>query len=78
MDQKKLKKGVWSVGGVALLAVASALCVKGMKAVDRQLKARREAEALAAAEAELFEDAAERVSAEDCAEEAAEEKEITQ
>ena len=75
MDQKKMKKGAWAAGGVALLAVASALCVKGMKAVDRRMKAEKEADALAAAEAELFDETAEIASAEDGLEEAAEEKE---
>lgn len=78
MDQKKMKKGAWAAGGVALLAVASALCVKGMKVVDQRLKAKKEADALAAAEAELFEETVETASAEDCVEEAAEEKEITE
>ena len=56
MDKKNLKKGAWAAGGVALLAVASALCVKGMKAVDKHLKAKKEAAELKADEAELFED----------------------
>ena len=59
MDKKDLKKGAWAAGGVALLAVASALCVKGLKLVDRKLKAKKEAEEIAAAEAELFEETAE-------------------
>lgn len=56
MDKKNLKKGAWAAGGVALLAVASALCVKGMKAVDKHLKAKKEATELEAEEAGLFED----------------------
>jgi len=43
MDKSKLKKGAWAAGGVALLAAVSALCVKGMKMVDKKLKARKEA-----------------------------------
>ena len=78
MERKNLKKGVWAAGGAVLLAVTSALCVKGMKAVDRRLKAKKEADALAAAEAELFEETVETVSAEACVEETAEEKEITE
>ena len=78
MDRKNLKKVAWAAGGVALLAVASALCVKGMKAVDRRLKAKKEAEAMTAAEDELFEETVEAVSAEDCMEESAGEKEITE
>lgn len=77
MDQRKLKKGAWAAGGVALLAVASALCVKGMKAVDKRLKAKKEAEAVEAAETELFEETVETVPAEESVEEAAEENEIT-
>jgi len=72
MDKKNLKKGAWAAGGVALLAVASALCVKGMKAVDKRLKARKEADAVEAAEAELFEDAAETESVEEVVESAVE------
>lgn len=49
MDREKLKKGAWTVGGAALLAGASAACVKGMRAVDRHL---RDAEAMKAAEAD--------------------------
>ena len=56
MDRKDLKKGAWAAGGVALLAVASALCVKGMKVVGERLKAKQEAQATAFDEAELFED----------------------
>lgn len=44
MDKSKLKKGAWAAGGIALLAAVSALCVKGMKAVDKKLKARKEAQ----------------------------------
>lgn len=75
MDQRKLKKGAWAAGAVALLATASALCVKGMKAVDQRLKAKREA--VEAAETELFEETVETVPAEESVEEAAEENEIT-
>ena len=56
MGKKNLAKGAWAAGGVALLAVASALCVKGMKAAGERLKAKKEAEAAAFDEAELFED----------------------
>ena len=55
MEKKNLKKGALAAGGVALLAVASALCVKGMKVVDQRLKAKK-AEAVGFDEAELFED----------------------
>ena len=65
MDKKYLKKGAWTAGGVALLAVASALCVKGMQAVDKRLKAKKEADAVEAAEADLFEDIAETESVEE-------------
>lgn len=58
MDKKYLKKGAWAAGGVALLAVTSALCVKGLQAVEKRLKAKKEAATAEAAEAELFEDAA--------------------
>jgi hypothetical protein len=71
MDKKKLKKGAWAAGGVAVLAVASALCVKGMKAVDQRLKAKKAAAEAETDEAELFEDAVEEVEA--AAEEVAEE-----
>lgn len=71
MDKKKLKKGAWAAGGVAVLAVASALCVKGMKAVDQRLKAKKAAAEAETDEAELFEDAVEEV--ETAAEEVAEE-----
>ena len=76
MDQRKLKKGAWAAGTVALLAVASALCVKGMKAVDQRLKAKKGA--VEAAEAELFEETVETAPAEEPVEEAAEENEITE
>ena len=56
MEKKNLKKGALAAGGVALLAVASALCVKGMKVVGERLKAKQEAQAAAFDEAELFED----------------------
>ena len=76
MDKKNLKKGAWAAGGVALLAVASALCVKGMKVVDKRLKAKKEAAELEAEEAELFEDSvvveaehAEEISTDEAAEE---------
>ena len=71
MDKKKLKKGAWAAGGVAVLAVASVLCVKGMKAVDQRLKAKKAAAEAETDEAELFEDAVEEVEA--AAEEVAEE-----
>jgi hypothetical protein len=71
MDKKRLKKGAWAAGGVAVLAVASALCVKGMKAVDQRLKAKKAAAEAETDEAELFEDAVEEVEA--AAEEVAEE-----
>lgn len=77
MKKENLKKGAWAAGGVALLAVASALCVKGMKAVDQRLKAKKEAEEAAFDEAELFEDSleieAEEFEAEELAEEVVEE-----
>lgn len=77
MKKENLKKGAWAAGGVALLAVASALCVKGMKAVDQRLKAKKEAEEAAFDEAELFEDSfeveAEEVEAEEVVEEFVEE-----
>ena len=41
MDRKDLKKGAWAAGGMALLAVASAVCVRGMTAVDQRLKAKK-------------------------------------
>jgi hypothetical protein len=63
MDKKKLKKGAWAAGGVAVLAVASALCVKGMKAVDQRLKAKKAAAEMEMDEAELFEDVVEEVEA---------------
>jgi hypothetical protein len=71
MDKKKMKKGAWAAGGVAVLAVASALCVKGMKAVDQRLKAKKAAAEMEMDEAELFEDVVE--EAEHAAEEAVEE-----
>ena len=77
MKKENLKKGAWAAGGVALLAVASALCVKGMKAVDQRLKAKKEAEEAAFDEAELFEDSleieAEEFEAEELAEKVVEE-----
>lgn len=76
MDQRKLKKGAWAAGTVALLAVASALCVKGMKAVDQRLKDKKEA--VEAAEAGLFEETVETAPAEESVKEAAEENEITE
>jgi hypothetical protein len=63
MDKKKLKKGAWAAGGVAVLAVASALCVKGMKAVDQRLKAKKAAAEMEMDETELFEDVVEEVEA---------------
>ena len=76
MKKENPKKGAWAAGGVALLAVASALCVKGMKAVDQRLKAKKEAEE-AFDEAELFEDSfeveTEEVEAEEVVEEFVEE-----
>ena len=71
MDKKNLKKGAWAAGGVAVLAVASALCVKGMKAVDQRLKAKKAAAEMEMDETELFEDVVEEVEA--AAEEVAEE-----
>jgi hypothetical protein len=71
MDKKKMKKGAWAAGGVAVLAVASALCVKGMKAVDQRLKAKKAAAEMEMDEAELFEDVVE--EDEPAAEEAVEE-----
>lgn len=71
MDKKNLKKGAWAAGGVAVLAVASALCVKGMKAVDQRLKAKKAAAEMEMDETELFEDVVE--EAESAAEEAVEE-----
>lgn len=53
MDRKKLIKGAWAAGGAALLVGSSAACVKGMRAVDRHLRDKRDAEAMKAAEAEL-------------------------
>lgn len=73
MEKKNLKKGVWAAGGVALLAVASALCIKGMKIVDQRMKAKKEAEDAAFDEAELFEDVVETEAAEEAAEEFVEE-----
>ena len=77
MKKENLKKGAWAAGGVALLAVASALCVKGMKVVDQRLKAKKEAEEASFDEAELFEDSleieAEEFEAEELAEEVVEE-----
>jgi hypothetical protein len=58
MKKEHLRKGAWAAGGVALLAVASALCVKGMKVVGERLKAKQEAQTAAFDEAELFEDEA--------------------
>jgi hypothetical protein len=63
MDKKNLKKGAWAAGGVAVLAVASALCVKGMKAVDQRLKAKKAAAEMEMDETELFEDVVEEVEA---------------
>ena len=80
MDQKKLKKGAWAAGGVALLVVTSALCVKGLKIVNRKLKAKKEAEEIEAAETELFEETAETEAAEEAVavEETAEETEVVE
>ena len=69
MEKKYLKRGAWAAGGAALLAAVSVLCVKGMKAVDKRLKEKQEAEAVRAAEAELFEDAIVTETAEEVAEE---------
>ena len=66
MDKKNLKKGAWAAGGVALLAVTSALCVKGLKIVNQKLKAKKEAKDID--EAELFEEAAETQAAEETVE----------
>ena len=63
MDKKNLKKGAWAAGGVAVLAVASALCVKGMKAVDQRLKAKKAAAEMETDETELFDDVVEEVGA---------------
>ena len=63
MNKKNLKKGAWAAGGVAVLAVASALCVKGMKAVDQRLKAKKAAAEMEMDETELFEDVVEEVEA---------------
>ena len=63
MHKKNLKKGAWAAGGVAVLAVASALCVKGMKAVDQRLKAKKAAAEMETDETELFEDVVEEVEA---------------
>ena len=63
MDKKNLKKGAWAAGGVAVLAVASALCVKGMKVVDQRLKAKKAAAEMEMDETELFEDVVEEVEA---------------
>ena len=63
MDKKNLKKGAWAAGGVAVLAVASALCVKGMKVVDQRLKAKKAAAEMETDETELFEDVVEEVEA---------------
>jgi hypothetical protein len=71
MEKKNLKKGALAAGGVALLAVASALCVKGMKAVDQRLKAKKEAETVGFDETELFEDVIEVKPAEEVVEEVA-------
>ena len=71
MSKKNLKKGAWAAAGVAVLAVTSALCVKGMKAVDQRLKDKKAAAEMEMDEAELFADLVE--EAEPAAEEAAEE-----
>lgn len=71
MEKKNLKKGALAAGGVALLAVASALCVKGMKAVDQRLKAKKGAETVGFDETELFEDVIEVKPAEEVVEEVA-------
>ena len=63
MNKKNLKKGAWAAGGVAVLAVASALCVKGMKVVDQRLKAKKVAAEMEMDETELFEDVVEEVEA---------------
>ena len=63
MDKKKLKKGAWAAGGIALLAAVSALSIKGLKAVDKKLKAKREAQ-------EFDEDTFEMVDVEEAVEEA--------
>ena len=68
MDQKKLKKGAWAAGGVALLAVTSALCVKGLKVVNQKLKAKKKAKDIEETEAELFDDVAETEAAEETVE----------
>ena len=63
MDKKKLKKGAWAAGGIALLAAVSALSIKGLKAVDKKLKAKREAQ-------EFDEDTFEMADVEEAVEEA--------
>ena len=63
MNKKNLKKGAWAAGGVAVLAVASALCVKGMKVVDQRLKAKKATAEMEMDETELFEDVVEEVEA---------------
>lgn len=75
MEKKTLKKGAMAAGGVALLAVVSTLCVKGMQAVDKRLKAKKEAEAVEAAE--LFEETVAVEPAEETGEET-EQQEITE
>lgn len=72
MEKKNLKKGAWAAGGVALLAAASVLCVKGLKAVEKRMNAKKEAEAEAFDEAELFEDPIEVEPVEEVVEEAVE------
>ena len=67
VDKKKLKKGAAVAGGVALLAAFSAVCVKGLQAVDKKLKAKREAQEF---DEETFEVAEEAVAEEPAAEEA--------
>lgn len=66
MDKKTLKKGALVAGGVALLAAFSAVCVKGLQAVDKKLKAKREVQEF---DEETFEMAADAVEEEPVEEE---------
>ena len=84
MEKKNLKKGALAAGGVALVAAAAALCVKGMKAVDKKMKAKREVQdfdeetfemADAVAEETVEEAAVEETAAEEPAAEAPAEEE---
>lgn len=69
VDKKDLKKGAAVAGGIALVAAVSAVCIKGLKAVDRKMKAKREAELYAKEEPVVETPVEEEIVTEEAAEE---------